>query len=80
MRIGRRGVIEGAALVAFARHALADETLLRHGSSPQNLATPMSYFERLITDVYSLEQVEAGLRQMEKGGEVMKILVNCAGN
>ena len=55
MRIGRRGVIEGAAagaaLVAFARRAVADggDTLLRYGSSPQNLATPTSYFERLIT-------------------------------
>lgn len=38
-------------MVAFARRALADggEKLLRHGASPQNLATPTSYFERLIT-------------------------------
>ncbi|HZT31943.1 MAG TPA: alcohol dehydrogenase catalytic domain-containing protein [Bryobacteraceae bacterium] len=35
-------------------------------------------FPRLITDVYSLDQLEQGLRQMERGGEVMKILVKCA--
>jgi len=52
MRIGRRGLIEGVGLVAFARQALADptgDTLLRFGGSPQNLATPTGYFERLIT-------------------------------
>lgn len=36
-------------------------------------------FERLITGVYSLDQLETGLLQMEKGGEVMKILVDCSG-
>ncbi len=35
-------------------------------------------FPRLITDVYSLDQLEQGLLQMERGGEVMKILVKCA--
>jgi threonine dehydrogenase-like Zn-dependent dehydrogenase len=35
-------------------------------------------FTRLITDVYSLDQLEQGLRQIERGGEVMKILVKCA--
>lgn len=51
MRIGRRGLLEGLGLLAFARQALADggETLLRFGASPQNLATPTSYFDRLIT-------------------------------
>jgi 2-desacetyl-2-hydroxyethyl bacteriochlorophyllide A dehydrogenase len=34
--------------------------------------------ERLITNVCALDELEWGLRQMEKGGEVMKILVNCA--
>jgi DMSO/TMAO reductase YedYZ molybdopterin-dependent catalytic subunit len=53
MRIGRRGLLEGLGLVAFARRALADETLLRFGASPQNLATPTSNFERLITPVES---------------------------
>ncbi|MBK5293952.1 MAG: alcohol dehydrogenase catalytic domain-containing protein [Acidobacteriia bacterium] len=34
-------------------------------------------FEKLITGVYPLEGVRKGLEQMEKGGEVMKILVEC---
>jgi (R,R)-butanediol dehydrogenase / meso-butanediol dehydrogenase / diacetyl reductase len=34
--------------------------------------------ERLITTVVPLGHVEDGLRQMERGGEVMKVLVNCA--
>jgi len=34
--------------------------------------------ERLITSVVPLEGLDGGLRQMERGGEVMKILVNCA--
>jgi 2-desacetyl-2-hydroxyethyl bacteriochlorophyllide A dehydrogenase len=33
--------------------------------------------EKLITSVVPLEQLEAGMRQMEGGGEVMKILVSC---
>jgi 2-desacetyl-2-hydroxyethyl bacteriochlorophyllide A dehydrogenase len=33
--------------------------------------------EKLITSVVPLEQVEAGMRQLEGGGEVMKILVSC---
>ena len=33
---------------------------------------------RLITDVTGLEGLEPGLRAMEKGGEVMKILVRCS--
>ena len=33
--------------------------------------------EKLITNVVPLEQLEAGMRQMESGGEVMKILVAC---
>jgi 2-desacetyl-2-hydroxyethyl bacteriochlorophyllide A dehydrogenase len=34
-------------------------------------------FEQLITDVVPLDGVQGGLEQMEKGGEVMKILVEC---
>jgi (R,R)-butanediol dehydrogenase/meso-butanediol dehydrogenase/diacetyl reductase len=33
--------------------------------------------EKLITNVVPLDRVEAGMRQMEGGGEVMKILVSC---
>lgn len=50
--IGRRKLFEGAAstgaLLALTPQALADE-LLRQESSPQNLATPTSFFDRLIT-------------------------------
>jgi 2-desacetyl-2-hydroxyethyl bacteriochlorophyllide A dehydrogenase len=35
--------------------------------------------ERLVTATLPLEDLEAGLRQMERGGEVMKILVQCGG-
>ena len=35
-------------------------------------------FTRLITDVFAIDQVEQGLRQMQKGGEVMKVLVRCS--
>jgi len=34
--------------------------------------------QRLISDVCSLDQVEPALRQLESGGEVMKILVQCS--
>lgn len=34
--------------------------------------------ERLITTVVPLERLGEGFREMERGGEVMKILVNCA--
>jgi 2-desacetyl-2-hydroxyethyl bacteriochlorophyllide A dehydrogenase len=34
--------------------------------------------ESLITEVVPLDRLEDGLRLMERGGEVMKILVNCA--
>jgi (R,R)-butanediol dehydrogenase/meso-butanediol dehydrogenase/diacetyl reductase len=36
-------------------------------------------FEQLITGVYPLDGVSRGLEEMEKGGEVMKILVECSG-
>jgi 2-desacetyl-2-hydroxyethyl bacteriochlorophyllide A dehydrogenase len=34
--------------------------------------------ERLITRICPLEELESGLRQMERGGEAMKILVKCS--
>jgi 2-desacetyl-2-hydroxyethyl bacteriochlorophyllide A dehydrogenase len=34
--------------------------------------------DRLITTVVPLDRLEEGLRQMERGGEVMKILVSCS--
>jgi (R,R)-butanediol dehydrogenase/meso-butanediol dehydrogenase/diacetyl reductase len=34
--------------------------------------------DRLITNVVPLDGLGDGLRQMERGGEAMKILVNCA--
>jgi len=34
--------------------------------------------ERLITNVLPLDGLEAGLRQMERGGEVMKVLIKCS--
>ena len=42
------------------------------------LASGGAPFDKLITDVYPLDRVQDGLRLMEKGGEVMKILVDCA--
>jgi Zn-dependent alcohol dehydrogenase len=33
--------------------------------------------DKLITNVLPLDRLEDGLRQMETGGEVMKILVSC---
>jgi (R,R)-butanediol dehydrogenase / meso-butanediol dehydrogenase / diacetyl reductase len=38
-------------------------------------AAPLS---RLITMTYPLDQLESGLRSMESGGKVMKLLVKCA--
>ena len=35
--------------------------------------------DRIITDIYPLEQLEEGFRQMENGGRVMKILLNLEG-
>lgn len=34
---------------------------------------------RIITAVYPMEGLETGFRQMEKGGDVMKVLIQCAG-
>jgi 2-desacetyl-2-hydroxyethyl bacteriochlorophyllide A dehydrogenase len=34
--------------------------------------------DRLITNVTPLDQLEWGLRQLEKGGEVMKVLIECS--
>lgn len=33
---------------------------------------------KLITNVYPLEGLETGLRQMERGGDVMKVLIQCS--
>jgi threonine dehydrogenase-like Zn-dependent dehydrogenase len=33
--------------------------------------------DRLITQTYPLEQVQSGLQQMERGGAVMKVLIEC---
>jgi threonine dehydrogenase-like Zn-dependent dehydrogenase len=33
--------------------------------------------DKLITNVCSLDDLEWGLRQLEKGGEVMKVLIEC---
>ena len=33
--------------------------------------------DKLITSVCSLDDLEWGLRQLEKGGEVMKVLIEC---
>ena len=33
--------------------------------------------QQLITAVYPLDNLQTGLEQMEKGGEVMKVLVTC---
>jgi DMSO/TMAO reductase YedYZ molybdopterin-dependent catalytic subunit len=47
--LDRRGFLQlGALIAAWPRRALAD-SLLVHGSSPQNWATPTEYFDRLIT-------------------------------
>jgi len=35
--------------------------------------------DRIVTDRIPLDRLEAGLRAMEQGGEVMKILVRCSG-
>jgi threonine dehydrogenase-like Zn-dependent dehydrogenase len=35
--------------------------------------------EKLITDVVPLERLADGLHEMEGGGSVMKVLVECAG-
>lgn len=34
--------------------------------------------ERMITEVCPIDKLEAGMRHMEKGGEVMKVLVRCS--
>jgi sulfite oxidase len=59
--IGRRAVLQAAGMAAFLRSGSAaadagveagapiEELLLRQGGAPQNLATPLAYFDRLIT-------------------------------
>jgi threonine dehydrogenase-like Zn-dependent dehydrogenase len=34
--------------------------------------------DRIVTDRIPLESLESGLRSMEQGGEVMKVLVRCS--
>jgi 2-desacetyl-2-hydroxyethyl bacteriochlorophyllide A dehydrogenase len=41
------------------------------------LASGAMRFDKLITDVYSIDKLQQGFEQMEKGGEVMKILIDC---
>ncbi|MFN7921392.1 MAG: hypothetical protein U0Q16_14920 [Bryobacteraceae bacterium] len=41
------------------------------------LASGAIPFDQLITDVVPLDRLEDGLKQMESGAEVMKILVEC---
>jgi len=41
-------------------------------------ASPALPLDRLITTVVPLDRLEEGFRQMERGGEVMKILVACS--
>ncbi|MDB4935066.1 MAG: hypothetical protein JWP87_2038 [Labilithrix sp.] len=49
--IGRRAILQAASVAALLRSKLAaaDEVLIRQGGSPQNLSTPLDYFDRLIT-------------------------------
>jgi DMSO/TMAO reductase YedYZ molybdopterin-dependent catalytic subunit len=49
--IGRRSLLQATGIAALlrSRAAHADELLLRQGGSPQNLATPSEYFDRLLT-------------------------------
>jgi 2-desacetyl-2-hydroxyethyl bacteriochlorophyllide A dehydrogenase len=42
------------------------------------LASGVMRFDKLITGVYSIDRLQQGFEQMEKGGEVMKILIDCA--
>ena len=35
--------------------------------------------DRIVTNVIPLEQLEFGFREMERGGNVMKVLVECSG-
>jgi threonine dehydrogenase-like Zn-dependent dehydrogenase len=43
--------------------------LIKNGQVPVN---------RLISAIYSLEELEKGLKEMEKGGNIMKILIKCS--
>jgi hypothetical protein len=48
--LGRRAMLRaGVAALLRSKLAAADDVLLRQGGSPQNLATPLEYFDRLIT-------------------------------
>lgn len=41
------------------------------------LASGAMRFDKLITDVYPIDGLKKGFEQMERGGEVMKILIDC---
>jgi DMSO/TMAO reductase YedYZ molybdopterin-dependent catalytic subunit len=49
--LGRRAMLQATGVAALLRSKLAaaDDVVLRQGGSPQNLATPLEYFDRLIT-------------------------------
>src|SRR6185436_534514 len=48
--IGRRRLLQGAALaLGFSPGTTFADELIRQGRTPQNLATPTSMFDRLIT-------------------------------
>lgn len=50
MTLGRRSFLGGLGVgLAFGESTAFAEELLRHGAAPQNLATPTTMFERLIT-------------------------------
>jgi threonine dehydrogenase-like Zn-dependent dehydrogenase len=42
------------------------------------LAANAEPFRDLITGIYSLDDLQRGLEEMESGADVMKILVDCA--
>jgi (R,R)-butanediol dehydrogenase / meso-butanediol dehydrogenase / diacetyl reductase len=41
------------------------------------LSESQAPFRKLITNVYTLDELERGLLEMERGADVMKILVDC---
>jgi sulfite oxidase len=49
--LGRRAMLQATGVAALLRSKLAaaGDVVLRQGGSPQNLATPLEYFDRLIT-------------------------------
>ena len=43
-----------------------------------SVASGILPMDKLITNVCPLDELEWGLRQLEKGGEVMKVLIECS--